>query len=64
MSVHISGDGISMSLKLVRRFIEATANYPDDTTVRAGVVGLVGHGTRIGYETLHGLETVQHHGHH
>jgi hypothetical protein len=58
MSVHISGDGLtSMDLHLVRRFVEATKNYPENTRIKAGVVGLVGKGTAIAYEDLQGLET-------
>lgn len=56
MSVHISGDGLTgMPLKLIRRFVEATANYPEDTRVEAGVVGLTG--TSVDYTTLQGLQT-------
>jgi hypothetical protein len=58
MSVHISDDGMTgMDLRLLRRFVDATRNYPEKTRVRAGVVGLTGKGTSIAYETLHGLET-------
>jgi hypothetical protein len=58
MSVHISDDGLTgMDLSLVRRFVEATKNYPENTRVKAGVVGLVGNGTMIAYELAHGLET-------
>lgn len=58
MSVHISGDGMTgMDLRLVRRFVEATKNYPENTRIKAGVIGLVGKGTSITYETAHGLET-------
>lgn len=58
MSVHISDDGITgMDLRLVRRFVEATKNYPAETRVKGGVVGIVGNGTTVTYETVHGLET-------
>ena len=61
MSVHISDDGITgMDLRLVRRFVEATKNYPADTRIKAGVVGISEKGTMISYTALHGLETTGH----
>ncbi|QRY51830.1 hypothetical protein [Mycolicibacterium septicum] len=59
MSVHISDDGTTgMDLRLVRRFVDATRNYPENTRVKGGVVGLVGKGLSIAYSDLHGLETI------
>lgn len=58
MSVHMSGDGMTcVDLRLVRRFIEATQNYPEDTRVEAGVIGLAGKGLSVAYADLMGLQT-------
>lgn len=55
-SVHVSGDGFKMTLGQVRKFVEYTQRYPATAEVKAGVIGLVGHGLSIGYEVLQGLE--------
>lgn len=61
MSVHVSDDGMTgMDLRLVRRFVDATRNYPDNTRVKGGVIGLAGKGMSIAYTELHGLETIWH----
>jgi hypothetical protein len=56
VSVHISGNGDRMPLYLIRNFVEATKDYPAETTVEAGVVGL-DHKMTIEYTTLQGLRT-------
>lgn len=59
MSVHISDDGMSgLTLAHMREFVRATKDYPPDTRLKAGVVGLVG--TSIGYTMCHGIETMAH----
>ena len=51
-SVHVSGDGFKMPLRQVRQFVEYTKDWPADTWVDAGVIGM---GLRTEYSTLQGL---------
>jgi hypothetical protein len=57
-SVHVGGNGSWMPLRLVREFVEATKDWPDDNWVQAGVVGLEQR-MSIEYTTLQGLRAVR-----
>jgi hypothetical protein len=54
MSVHVDNGGMTMTLKYLRRFVEYTKNYDENTSIRGGFVGKH---LRTQYDDLMGLET-------